>query len=129
MNIDDLTLDSKSLKNEHTKAEKEKKESKSKKDKDVGKSQSKVYDIDETINSIIEKSKLPKGKLIYDAKELHPFNLEFKEEYVDEDDQNVHVKSKLHQYLVNLKLYNLKVGSVSMNQKVQDLLTTDQLED
>ena len=48
MNIDDLNINSSSLKKEETKADKEKSQSKKE-----GKSKSKVYDIDETINSII----------------------------------------------------------------------------
>ena len=79
MNIDDLNLNESNLvvKDEETKAEKERKKTQV--------NQAKVYNIDQTINNIIKKSNLPKGKKMYEAEKLHPMNLEFKDEYVDEE--------------------------------------------
>ena len=73
-NIDDLNLDQ-SL------------------DKDISKEKPSVInpatgalDIDTIINDIIAKEGFGEGKMMYDAKAIHPKNKEYLDEYVDEDD-------------------------------------------
>ena len=46
----------------------------------------KDYDVDEAIKVILEKENMQPGTFKYDPKALHPMNLEYADEYVDEDD-------------------------------------------
>lgn len=72
-NIDDLNLDQ-SLDKELTKK------------KAPASSTNASQDVDVAIQEIMDKEGLKPGEAIYDAKALHPKNLEYLDEYVDEDD-------------------------------------------
>jgi hypothetical protein len=86
MDFNDINITAESKKKEEVKSLKH-----SKKNDESQEEQSKhaiqpKYNIDETISRIINESGLPEGKQKFDPKKIHSMNLEFKDDYIDDDD-------------------------------------------